>query len=805
MNPPGPFTTAELIPSQVHAEVTAYAVNNDKMHARALRGANGWQPWQAAKRFREEPGLIPLVYSEQQALNQCGWGHVWRRRENEDLWDAVQPSSWPEDPPDTSLKIQRCIDDAAASKYPDAQQTSWTANGYPGAREMPKKAVVSYSHVGAIRETALFVECAKKDISKGFVTAGHDFPDVWPCVIDPMNVVIQRGKPRLCIDKSLSLGWEESRDADDAAEPDPPAVAQAQHRKRTRASEDTGETAPAKVRRVPPEQHRKRMRASGDPEDAAPKKLQRVRAYNSYIDLAKDKADGVRVTLPRTWEGARATAILKSSGYVVLVGKFDLSSFFRMHGKQREFLWQSGRLIPQLGYGTDLRENFGGSDTPDHDCRESNFLAWQTRRELIRLDREYPPHHSESALVEWLAERAGIVQHDGESYEEYRVAVMFYVMYFVDDCFLAVISTMLYLRGEGEPIMIQEVNNDGSTQLVPRQRGSMYFEAALGVAQYYGHKTPVDKMSRMDLWVVYLGTLMDMTVELRLLDIEKRARYLEDLRGVRAGVFLLKDGSAVSDKDTTNSLQCKLTHCLEVIPAGRLRLFYLRRDISAENRLDTPGSWTIISKDAARELDWWEAQLERSSRHGIPLATRFSFPGESSPSHLIEYHDASRDRSHATPSGWGAWGIIEGPEGRVFVYIFGEWTWQEVEHFSINVLESKTRDMATFTFIAYARSIGCTITHTTGFNDNTCAQFNAEFGRPGTELLRDMLQERYDRLHELGVFAANERCASIDNTLADDLSRGEIKSALAVPQHHGMQVVRLHVPAELRRFPERRQ
>ena len=82
MNPPGPFTTAELIPSQVHAEVTAYAVNNDKMHARALRGANGWQPWQAAKRFREEPGLIPLVYSEQQALNQCGWGHVWRRREH---------------------------------------------------------------------------------------------------------------------------------------------------------------------------------------------------------------------------------------------------------------------------------------------------------------------------------------------------------------------------------------------------------------------------------------------------------------------------------------------------------------------------------------------------------------------------------------------------------------------------------------------------------------------------------------------------------------------------------------------------
>ena len=793
---PGPFTTSELIPEQVRRDVEAYAKSNDKMHSRAMRGSKGWQ---VAKGLREDP----LVYTEREALNECGWGHVWRRRDNEDLWDVVQPSRWPEDPPDTDLKIKRCVDDAFKYGYPDKQQTSWTANGYPGAREMERKAVVSHSHVGAIKETEVFIKCAEKDVKKGFVTAGHSFPDVWPCMIDPMNVVIQRGKPRLCIDKSLSLGWERVEvESDVESDKEEPREEPPRKKQKTKPTERPKSTA----KPVTTLHAGRKRKAEATATETGAYKWQRVKAYNSYVDLVKDKADGVRVTLPRIWQAARSTAILKSSGYPTRVGKFDLSSFFRVHGKQRAHLWQGGRLVPKLGYGTDLRENFGGADTPDHDCRESNFLAFRTRQELLRLDKEYPPTDQELQLTEYLEERRelALTESDGEI-EEYRIAALFYVMYYVDDAYLSVISTPLCFDGDStRPMLEHKVDSEGTKSLVPVMRADMYYDVACRLAQHYGHETPEDKMSRMDLWVVFLGSLFDTTVDLRLLDIEKRGRYLEDLEAVYKGKFHLKDGRIVSDKDETGSLQSKLQHTLENIPAGRLRLYYIRRDLKADNKLDTPGNWTILSKESMQELDWWREQLQRSSRHGIPLATRYSFPSASSPTHLIEYHDASRNPSHEEPSGWGAWGIIEAPAERVFAYIYGEWTWQEVDKHSINVFESKTRDMAVFTFVEYAKTLGCDITHTTGFNDNTCAQFNAEFGRPGTELLKDMLQERYDRLQKLNIFAANERCASIDNTIADDLSRGAIEAALAVPRLHGIKTVRLHVKSELRAFPRQR-
>ena len=50
---------------------------------------------------------------------------------------------------------------------------------------------------GLSRQCQLGVDyLTEKDVKKGFVTAGHSFPDVWPCMIDPMNVVIQRGRCR---------------------------------------------------------------------------------------------------------------------------------------------------------------------------------------------------------------------------------------------------------------------------------------------------------------------------------------------------------------------------------------------------------------------------------------------------------------------------------------------------------------------------------------------------------------------------------------------------------------------------------
>ena len=760
LSPPGPFTTAELIPSAVVGEVTEYRLKVDALHARALRGANGWQ---AAKGLRP----TPLYYTESEALNACGRGYTWRKRAEEDLWDVVQPSSWPHNPPHTSLNVQRCIDDALTSGYPDMQQTSWTANGYPGARAMPIQAVVSHSHVGAIKETAAFIKCADKDIGKQFVTHGYDFPDHWPCTIDPMNVVIQNGSARLCIDKSLCLARRQVLDEDGM----------------WLVQED------GTFMQEP------------------------VPAYNSYIDLAADKLAGVRVRFIRVWEAGRATAILATTGFTVKVGKFDLSSFFRMHGKQLSHVHQSGRLIPQRGYGTDMCNNFGECDAPDHDCRESNFLTYMVRIELQRLETRYPPR--DKGLLGWLRRRRQALA--GAEVASYRVDWLHYCAFYVDDAFLTVVDDPIFAEtGEAVYALVQETR-------VQQTRAELYYEAAMGVANYYGHDTPESKQSPMGQLCEYLGTILEVAASAcaavdtaderdeerrkaaidviarsrRFLGAAKRESYLAQVRACQRGkTTLAASGQPIVPHDELNSLLHKLTHAAETIPSGRQRLFYLKRAAkgAGSNRLD--GNMAIIDPTAARELRWWEEQLQRSTMHGLPLASRYDFPAVSSDDHIIEYHDASRELDSPEPSGYGAWTVIRD----VLYYILGEFTEDEIREYSINVLESATRDMATFTFVAFARSIGCSARHTTGYNDNTCAEFNAEFGRPGTPLLHAMLLRRQERLLSMGLHAANERCASIDNDVADLLSRGRLDEALRHAEANGIPAQRLHVGDDLRRL-----
>jgi hypothetical protein len=59
--------------------------------------------------------------------------------------------------------------------------------------------------------------------------------------------------------------------------------------------------------------------------------------------------------------------------------------------------------------------------------------------------------------------------------------------------------------------------------------------------------------------------------------------------------------------------------------------------------------------------------------------------------------------------------------------------------------------------------------------------------------LRDLMSRN---VHEL-----NERIASVDNDVADDLSRGEIREALRHPQECGMRCVELQVPQAYRKLP----
>ena len=70
-----------------------------------------------------------------------------------------------------------------------------------------------------------------------------------------------------------------------------------------------------------------------------------------------------------------------------------------------------------------------------------------------------------------------------------------------------------------------------------------------------------------------------------------------------------------------------------------------------------------------------------------------------------------------------------------------------------------------------AAELGKSITHTTAFVDHTTAESVAERGKTSTEILNTLNTLRLSRLKARGVYQSNERVASIDNDVADLISR----------------------------------
>ena len=123
-----------------------------------------------------------------------------------------------------------------------------------------------------------------------------------------------------------------------------------------------------------------------------------VFAYNECVDLeSQPSIEYVSVSML-----GRATAILLTSFLRVRVWGFDLEAYFRKTGKQRADVWMSG-FVHSDCYGADERVQFGQREAPVLTGRQSCFIVWAIRRELRRLDREYPP--TDPALCAWLLER----------------------------------------------------------------------------------------------------------------------------------------------------------------------------------------------------------------------------------------------------------------------------------------------------------------------------------------------------------------------------------------------------------------
>lgn len=724
---PGPLTTSELIPPSAQRVVRDYQSKMTSCLDRAPRGAAGFQ---AARSLRPHPTEL----KEQDCTKPAGRGFSWSQPDADvDLWYPIVPSAWPDNSPAHPLRVENFLLFAQLSGMNDWQLLSWVANGFPGAPRLELRLSLGYPHVGALKNVEHLFECFNKDVAKGFITPPRPFPEIWPPVVDCCNVVVQHGKPRLCIDKTIKIGSFSS--------------------------------------------------------------------YNDLIDIADEERRGLRVKMLKVGDFARGIAILLTSGLPVKVCKFDFASFFRCHRKQRVHLFQSMRMIANSksgGFSSSQACDFGERDAMDHCGRASNCVTWFVKHELSRLDQEYPPF--DPTEVAWLNRRAALIPNSSAE-ARHAFAALWMAICFVDDFGMAVIDMPLHHR-DGSPLieLAESTDSDGSSQLVPKHisRAAKYLEVALCIANLLGYGTPAEKIEAMDDWVEYLGVLLDLTIQRRLLSLDKRRRYSLEVARAIAGDKTLPNGLKACEFDFTSRLQHKLLHASSVIPLGRQHLFHIRRCVNSPNRLDWHA--VILSSEASVELKWWRYQLLHASFHGLPLASRSEFPEPGDDDHVIEYHDASREFTNPLESGFGAWTVIR----HIFYYFAGRWSLDEVRDYSINVLESKTRDMAGLLFVLQARAVGCSATHTTGFNDNTTAENNAERGRVGTALLNAMLIERQQRFLAHNIYARNERVASTENDIADLLSRGSIDAALRFPLSAGLKCVELEIPSSLRAFPRLR-
>ena len=503
-----------------------------------------------------------------------------------------------------------------------------------------------------------------------------------------------------------------------------------------------------------------------------------VDAYNSRIDLSAQPAiDYVSVAML-----GRACAIFLTAGVPVLVWGFDLEAYFRKTGKQRAHVWMSG-FVHSNGYGADERVQFGQREAPVLCGRQSCFLVWAIRRELDRLDAAYPP--TDPLLRSWMQARQ---QRSGGEGAAWLWAALSFVLMYVDDVGAVSIDDLLF-------------DADGSEWFVLRDgvrarysRAWLHFEAAIGVVMHFGHTDSLEKRVSPRCDMVFLGVTIALLTKVMFLSEEKaksyRATVLDCVQGVKQ-----PNGSVLIAPSELSSIMHKLLHAATVVPLGRQHLFHVMRSAKADARV--AGGMKPLGAKSLHELEWWAAKLQQANVvAGVPLASRTVFPMCDDPSTLTPYSDASREKGAIDESGYGAWVVM----GGLFFYVEGRWSEAEVEMLDINTLELAAMNIGSFTFLEEARRRGISISHLCEFTDNTSAEYAADRGKPAAARLSELITRRYDALYEMGISSACERVTSVDNDIADGLSRGgeQLADALRMAAAAQLQMVRLEAVAQWR-------
>ena len=209
---PEPLTTDQLIPAAAQLAVAQHIAQVQRCYERAERGEHGWR---VARDMRPPP----LELSEAEAMLPAGRGWSWLQHED-GLWRPLTRSRWPDDPPESDLDIEAVLAAAKANPerfgaadadFPDKYVLACMAHGYP-APELERATVIGYPHVGALKSMAGLRRCLEKDRkqdtvegARAWTVHGGAMPQVWPMRADPVNVVWRNGKPRITIDKTMSL------------------------------------------------------------------------------------------------------------------------------------------------------------------------------------------------------------------------------------------------------------------------------------------------------------------------------------------------------------------------------------------------------------------------------------------------------------------------------------------------------------------------------------------------------------------------------------------------------------------------
>ena len=503
-----------------------------------------------------------------------------------------------------------------------------------------------------------------------------------------------------------------------------------------------------------------------------------VKSYNEMLDLGTIAP----IQYVRVSQLGRAAAIMLASEAEVRIWGYDLEAFFRKTAKQRLHWWMSS-TCQWDGYGQDTRVQFGQREAPVLCGRQSCFVVWAIRRELDRLGQEYAPR--DVKVLAFIATRAAQAKAGDHAH---AWAVLYFLLMYVDDGG-AVSFNDLISDKQGRPIMVAAKEGGFEQQ----RRAHLYGAATLGVIEYYGHRGSEGKCVWDVLAHDFLGVTLDLVMGAMYLTEAKRQHYAELCRDAGAGAEL-PNGCRKVDGEELNSLMHKLMHAASCTPLGRQHLYHIRGAVRGGSRLR---EGKVLSAQAQQELRWWCAHL--TGPQGVPLASRLQWPGASEDGVLVVYGDASRELTNPRESGWGGWCVL----GTTFFYIEGRWNEAEVKLLSINVLEAHTLDMLTGTMLDLAdrrHKAGCAdcakpVTHVSEFTDNTATEHSSERGKPTEWRMHRIVQRRYEENRARGVFTHTDRITSVDNDVADGLSRGGsgCESALRMMASLGLDLCRVQV------------